>query len=72
MKYYLDTNTLYNLKKIPEHLYSGCFYSAFNITEIIAGISCDNFFKRKNILANIKASGMFVDDALPTEKLFNS
>jgi hypothetical protein len=72
MKYYLETNILYNLKHVPEEKISTCFTSVFSIIEIVAGISEQNFKKRQSILKQLKINSLVIDWAFPLEVIFNS
>lgn len=53
MVYYLETNALYNINKIPDSILENSFYSAFGLTELIGGLNSDEFVKRKNLLFSI-------------------
>jgi len=72
MKYYLDTNVLYNIRKIKDRLKDQCFYSVFGLQEIVAGVNDKDFGRRKATLKNIIDSGIHFDRAFVQEILFNS
>lgn len=72
MKYYLDTSAIYQLKKIPERILRDSFYSSFAILELVAGITVENFQKRKAILGMLKQSIAMRDNTFPEQLIFES
>lgn len=72
MKYYLETNSLYQLRRIPEAYLHQCFTSVFALIEIIAGITEKDFAKRKAILTSIHEKDLIIDWAFPQEVMFHS
>lgn len=72
MRYYLDTNVLYNIAKIPAGIKDDCFYSVYGLSEIVAGIVEDDFFRRKRALENVLYSQIKRDDKSPEQLLIES
>lgn len=72
MRYYLDTNVLYNIGKIPVGLKENCFYSVFGLSEMVAGIVERDFHRRKKALENVLNSGLKCDDKWPEQLLVES
>lgn len=72
MKYYLETNALYNLKNIPDDVKTNSFTSIYALSELITGISDETFSKRRSILNQLDRSGIPIDQAFPQEIIFNS
>lgn len=72
MKYYLETNALYNLKKWPEELRKESFSSAFAVAEIICGMDAGEYGKRRAVLRNLELSKLFIEWTFPQEIIFDS
>jgi hypothetical protein len=72
MKYYLETNALYNLKKLSDEDRKQSFTSAFAIAEIIAGIDAAFYTTRRSILKQLESSGIFIEWTFPQEIVFDS
>jgi len=72
MKYYLETNAVYQLRHIPITTLANSFTSVFTLLELISGINEVNYDKRRVILGMIKSSKLIIDWALPEEIIFNS
>lgn len=72
MKYYLDTNALYSIRKISKEKLKSCFTSIMAIMELVSGADEENFAKRKSILSMIKSFNLTVDHAFPEEIIANS
>jgi hypothetical protein len=72
MKYYLDTSCLYKLGQIPPNILESCFYSAFSLLEILAGLNEHEWQKRKTVLTNLKFRSVECDYTLPPKFLFDS
>ena len=65
MLYYLDTDALYNLKRIPDSILENSFYSTFSIVELIAGLNEKTFNKRKSAIRNALTSSANPTPAFP-------
>ena len=61
MLYYLDTNVIYNLKHLPEHLTKTSYTSFLAILEIVAGINERNYFQRRSALTGVIERQLTVD-----------
>jgi len=72
MKYYLETNALFNLKKLTDGERKQSFTTAFAITEIITGIDADYYSTRRSILKQLEFSDVFIEWTFPREIIFNS
>lgn len=72
MLYYLDTNALYNIRKIDQQKIPSCFTSIMSLLELISGINEDNFNKRKAILSMVLSFELTIDFAFPEEIIANS
>ena len=72
MKYYLDTNAIYNLKKLPPQAVGDSFYSVFGLIEIIAGVSEEEFQRRKAVLVNLVQSSASCDYSFPEKILLEA
>lgn len=72
LKYYIETNALYSIKKIPLGKIKESFTSSLAIFELISGINKANFDKRKNILVNIQNSSLQIAWLMPEELMFRS
>ncbi len=72
MKYYLETNALFNLKKLTDGERKQSFTTAFAITEIITGIDADYYSTRRSILKQLEFSDVFIEWTFPQEIIFNS
>jgi hypothetical protein len=72
LKYYLETNALYLISKIPKEILVKSYTSALAIHELISGINPDNFDKRKNLLILIKANKLVIDWRMPEEIIADS
>lgn len=75
MRFYLDTNVIYNLAKIPSQLISESIISCLGILELISGIKDEVSFKRrKSAIRKICDSNISVAWELPktlTERAFS-
>jgi hypothetical protein len=73
MKYYLDTNAVYNIRNIPEPVLANCFSSVMTLIELVSGIKDrDSYQRRKAILSLILKYKLTIDWAMPEEIIFNS
>lgn len=72
MQYYLDTNTIYNLKKLPREVVDNSFYSVFGLIEIIAGLNHKEFQRRKSVLDNLIRSSAQCDYSFPEKILLEA
>ncbi len=70
--YYLDTSAIYNLRKVKESDLSLSFYSALNLIEMVAGITSENFSKRKALLTLLLQSPATYDPRFPEQLMFES
>ena len=61
MLYYLDTNIIYNLRHLPEHIAKTSYTSFLAILEIVAGINERNYSQRRAALAGIIDRQLTVD-----------
>lgn len=72
-KYYLDTNTVYNIKKLPSSILKNSFTSIFTMLEILSGIKDEGSYKqRKSVLVQLLQSKIDIDYLLPDELKFQS
>lgn len=71
MKYYLETNALYSIAKITKKR-NYLFTSVLSLYEIVSGINCENYEKRKNILIKIMSSSIHFDWDMPEKIIFDS
>ncbi len=72
MKYYLDTSAIYLLRTIPERIQAESFYSSFSVIELIAGITVENFQKRKVILGLLSNSAVMRDTTFAEQLIFEA
>jgi hypothetical protein len=72
VKYYLETNALYNLKNISDEIKSQSFTSLFAVSELISGIKPEFYHKRREILKQLYQSSIVIDHSFPQEIIFNS
>jgi hypothetical protein len=72
LKYYFETNALYQLKNIDLSFQQEGFYSAFGLIELIAGINPSDFEKRRAIIFNVEQSPLKFDGSMLEQKLFES
>jgi len=72
MLYYIDTNGLYNIRKIDSNKIKSCFTSIMAILELVSGITEKTFKKRKAILNMVFSYGITIDYAFPEEIIYNS
>jgi GNAT superfamily N-acetyltransferase len=69
-KYYLDTNIVYNIKKLSPAVLKSSFTSVFAVLEIITGIAADSYKYRKSVLKQLLDSRIEIDFLLPEELKF--
>ncbi|MBE4071258.1 hypothetical protein HJ122_24245 [Vibrio parahaemolyticus] len=73
MKYYLDTNVLYNLKKASPSVVDKSFTSCLSIFELISGIdSSEKFIRRKRALEAVAKSNINIVWELPKNRIERS
>jgi hypothetical protein len=72
MLYYIDTNGLYNCRKINPEKVKNCFTSIMAVLELITGITETTFPKRRAILGMVFSCGITIDYAFPEEIIGNS
>ncbi len=71
-KFYLETNSLYSIKKIDKAAIANSFTSALALFEIISNITLDKYVKRKSIIQSVLHSEIFIDWRFPQEIILNS
>lgn len=73
MRYYLDTNVIYNIKKIPVEKLTSSLISILALIELISGIRDDkSYVRRKAIITNVFSRNLMIDWAMPEEIVFDS
>lgn len=72
MQYYLDTNVVYNLKRLPEQILAESYTSFLAILEIVAGIDESSYLKRRSALKAVVDSKLLIYWDTPDMIIFDS
>lgn len=72
MRYYLDTNIIYNLRHLQEQVVKNSYTSFLAILEIVAGIDERSYFRRRAALKSVVDSRLVVDWHTPDMIIFDS
>lgn len=72
MRYYLDTNILYNIPNIPDRKMADSYGSILGLVEIIGGMTDDSFQRRKAGIRNIIETDLVIDWRLPATVRFDA
>lgn len=73
MRYYLDTNVIYNIKKIPDEKLINSLTSILTLIELVSGIQdLKSYQRRKAIVSQIFTRNMIIDWGMPEEIIFDS
>ncbi|RYD56701.1 MAG: hypothetical protein EOP56_11680 [Sphingobacteriales bacterium] len=70
MRYYIDTNILYNLKKVPQGVIKNAYTSSFALMEIISGINEKDYNRRKACLKEIFTLNLDIDNRMPSGAIY--
>ncbi|WP_345949154.1 hypothetical protein ABDD95_20120 [Mucilaginibacter sp. PAMB04274] len=73
MRYYLDTNVVYNIKRIPDEKLTSSLISILTLIELVSGIQDPKSYqRRKSIVSQIFVRKMIIDWGMPEEIIFDS
>jgi hypothetical protein len=71
-QYYLETNALYDIQKISQSQLPHCFTSILSLSELLNGLTQENYLRRKNILKKVLDSGIRINWTMPVLMIFFS
>jgi hypothetical protein len=72
MKYYLETNAIYGLAKVPESLLKSSYTSVLTLLELLSGMEAESYATRKAAVKKIFDWPILVDWAMPEEIIFEA